>query len=108
MTAKTTPSYRLYALETTPPKPGLVRDPSRGAAIEVEVWRLAPAAFASFVAGVPRPLAIGTIELADGTNVSGFVCEPEALANASEITAFGGWRAWRASGAGASLTGGAA
>jgi allophanate hydrolase len=101
-TTVTASEYRLFALGTTPPKPGLVRDRSRGAPIEVEVWRLAPAAFGSFVAGVPRPLAIGTIELADGNEVSGFVCEPEAIAGAGEITAFGGWRAWRSNGAPAS------
>jgi allophanate hydrolase len=47
--------------------------------------------------GVPPPLAIGTIETADGRWVKGFVCEPHALAGATEVTAFGGWRAWLAS-----------
>ena len=90
----TATTYQLYALSTTPPKPGLVYNPDAGTAIEVEVWRLAPAAFASFVDEVPRPLAIGTIDLADGTAVNGFVCEPGALADATEITEFGAWRSW--------------
>ena len=93
----TAPTYRLFALRTTPPKPGLVHDPRGGRPIEVEVWRLAPDAFASFVNEVPRPLAIGTVELADGRAVNGFVCEPGALADATEITEFGGWRKWLAS-----------
>ncbi|HKY15850.1 MAG TPA: hypothetical protein VJM33_13080 [Microthrixaceae bacterium] len=97
----TSPRYRLFALATEPPKPGLVRvadpDAGAGAAIEVEVWELDPAAFGTFVAEIPPPLAIGTIELADGSEVSGFVCEPYALDGAPEITGFGGWRAYRAS-----------
>ncbi|MEA3018731.1 MAG: allophanate hydrolase, partial [Actinomycetota bacterium] len=91
----TAPTYRLHALRTTPPKPGLVRAPD-GAAIEIEVWSLEADAFASFVNDVPAPLAIGKVELADGTWVPGFVCEPGALADAVDITAFGGWRAYRA------------
>jgi allophanate hydrolase len=93
---RTAPAYRLYALPgTTPPRPGLVRDPGPGsAAIEVEVWQLSAAALGSFVAEVPPPLAIGTVLLADGSHVKGFVCEPTAIAGAEEITAFGGWRAY--------------
>ncbi len=93
----TAPTYRLYALRTEPPKPGLVRiDPSDPAAsaIEVEVYDLGVAAFGSLVAAVPSPLAVGRVVLADGTEVSGFVCEPIALADAVEITDHGGWRAY--------------
>jgi allophanate hydrolase len=97
-TTRTAPHYRLYAMtDTTPPKPALVCDPAGGAPIEVEVYELSAAAFGSFVAEVPPPLAIGTVTLADGTTVKGFVAEPRALAGASEITAYGGWRAYLAS-----------
>lgn len=90
--------YRLFALpETAPPKPGLRRD-SKGYAIVVELWRLPLDAFGSFVAEVPPPLGIGTIELADGRWVKGFICEPWALEDAQEISQFGGWRAWIESG----------
>jgi allophanate hydrolase len=93
---RTAARYRLYALAgTTPPKPGLVHAGDDGAAIEVEVWELGEEAFGSFVAEVPPPLAIGTVELEDGTSVKGFVCEPRALAGATDITHFGGWRAYR-------------
>ena len=67
-----------------------------GAAIEVEVWTLADDAFGRFVASVPPPLTIGSVELADGRRVPGFLCEPYALATAREITALGGWRAYLA------------
>ena len=97
--AHTAADYRLYALaNTTPPKPGLVRAPGfAGLGIEVEVWRLSAKAFGEFTAEVPAPLAIGNLVLADGSTVKGFVCEPAALDGATEITHFGGWRAYRAS-----------
>lgn len=98
-TTRTAADYRFYALaNTTPPKPGLVREPGfAGPGVEVEVWRLSPAAFGAFTAEVPAPLAIGNLVLADGATVKGFVCEPAALAGSAEITSFGGWRAYLAS-----------
>jgi len=89
-------AYRLYALSgTTPPKPGLVRDTGdQGAAIAVELWALPEAAFGRFVAAIPAPLGIGKLTLADGSEVSGFLCEGHAIADARDITAFGGWRAY--------------
>ena len=96
---KTASGYRLYALpDTTPAKPGLVRAPGfDGPGIEVEVWAVPTAHFGSFVAAIPAPLGIGSMELADGSVVKGFICEPFALEAATEITHFGGWRAYLAS-----------
>jgi allophanate hydrolase len=92
---RTAPVYRLYALpNTTPAKPGLARVDSDGVAIEVEVWALSAEAFGTFVAAVPPPLCIGSLSLADGTRVSGFLCEGYALAGATDISSFGGWRAY--------------
>lgn len=93
----TSPAYRLHALPTTPPKPGLLRVPKQGCAIEVEVWEMPVENFGSFVDLVPHPLAIGTIELADGTWINGFVCEPGPLADAPDITVHGGWKNYLAS-----------
>lgn len=92
--ATTAPDYALYALgETSPPKPGLVRiGENRGVSIETELWTLTPAAFGSFVASVPPPLTIGTVRLADGRQVKGFLCEEYATHKAEPISAFGGWR----------------
>lgn len=91
--------YRLYALpNTTPPKPGLLRvAPGEGKAIELEVWDMPVTNYGSFVALVPSPLSIGTLQLADGSNVQGFLCEPLALLGAIDITPLGGWRAYIAS-----------
>jgi len=95
---QTAPTYRLYAMaDTVPAKPALVHD-TTGAAIAVEVYELGLAEFGSFVAEVPPPLAIGTVTLADGSSVKGFVAEPRALAGATDVTALGGWRAYVAQG----------
>jgi allophanate hydrolase len=99
---RTAPSYRLHALpNTTPPKPGLARvGDGVGHAIEVEVYEMPAQHVGSFLALVPPPLGIGSIELEDGRWVKGFICEPHALRGARDISAFGGWRAWlRAEGA---------
>jgi allophanate hydrolase len=95
----TAAQYRLYALPgTTPPKPGLLRvSPGLGKRIEVEVWDMPLAHYGSFVALVPQPLSIGTLTLADGNQVQGFLCEPLALEGATDITHLGGWRAYIAS-----------
>jgi allophanate hydrolase len=94
----TAPCYRLFALDTAPPKPGMVRvgaGDDGGAAIELEVWELGAAEFGDFVAQVPSPLCIGRVELRDGSDVAGFLCEPFAIDGATEITSYGGWRAFR-------------
>ena len=96
---RTAGCYQLFALAgTKPPKPGLRRVSTGPAShIEVEVWSLTPEAFGSFTAEVPPPLAIGTVLLDDGSSVKGFVCEPGGFDGATDITALGGWRAYRAS-----------
>jgi len=89
----TAPNYRFYALPGGPPeRPGLVRVTQGGAAIDVEVWDVPASAFGSFVAGIPAPLGIGKLELADGREVPGFIAEPIAMEGATEITALGAWR----------------
>jgi allophanate hydrolase len=95
---RTAASYQLYALaNTTPPKPGLVKAMTTGAPIEVELWDVPLDRFGSFVAEIPAPLGIGSLELEDGRVVKGFICEPIGLQGARDITSFGGWRAYLAS-----------
>jgi len=94
---RTAAAYRLYSLpDTKPPKPGLARATGTqpGAAIEVEVYEMPQDAVGSFLALIPPPLGLGSVELADGRWVKGFICEPHALAGALDITRHGGWRAW--------------
>jgi allophanate hydrolase len=96
---QTAPRYRFYALPGGPPhRPGLIRQPEGGARIEVEVWELPAARFGSFVAGIPAPLGIGTVELADGSREKGFICEGYAAQGARDITALGSWRRFLAGG----------
>lgn len=91
----TSPIYRLYVLQGAIPKPGLIRQAnSQGLAIEVEVWDLPPAGFGRFVSNIPSPLGIGTLVLEDGEEVKGFLCESFAIANASDISHLGSWRAY--------------
>ena len=93
----TSADYRLYALPGGPPyRPGMVRVSAdeTGAAIEVEVWEMPSREFGDFVAGIPAPLGIGTITLNNGEQVQGFVCEQYAVQHATDITRFGGWRAY--------------
>ena len=92
-TAHTSADYQLFALpNTTPPKPGLRRVPLDGKAIAMEIWSLPAEHIGSFLALIPAPLSLGTIELDDGSACHGFLCEAYALDSASDISHFGGWR----------------
>ncbi|WP_108126559.1 allophanate hydrolase [Saccharospirillum mangrovi] len=92
---QTAACYRFYALAGGPPyRPGLVRDEANGVAIEVELWSVPADQLGGFVADIPAPLGIGKLELADGRWVSGFICEGAGLAGATDISQFGGWRAY--------------
>lgn len=103
---RTAPSYRLYRLATTPPKPGLVRvdgvppgangaasspGGGPGASIEGELWALPPAGLASLLAELPSPMTLGRVLLEDRAEAVGFLCEPAALTDAQEITQHGSW-----------------
>ncbi|MCB1690748.1 MAG: allophanate hydrolase [Halioglobus sp.] len=92
---RSAPRYQLYALPDGK-RPAMVRDDVDGTAIEVEVWSLPHGNFGSFVAGIPAPLGIGKVEMADGSWLSGFICEGYGLAGAHNITGYGGWRNWLA------------
>jgi allophanate hydrolase len=94
---RTAAEYRLYALPDGK-RPGLVHAPGSGVAVEVEVWDVPSAAVGGFLAGVAAPLGLGPLRLADGIEVTGFLCEAHATANARDISEFGGWRAWLAAG----------
>jgi allophanate hydrolase len=100
MRTSSSADYRLYALPGGPPyRPGMVRvaPGEDGHAIEVEVWEMPAREFGSFVAGIPAPLGIGTMTLAGGERVQGFVCEQYAVKDALDITHCGGWKAYLAS-----------
>jgi allophanate hydrolase len=92
---RTAPDYRMFALATQPPKPGLLRVAAgQGASIAVEIWALPADGFGRFVAAIPPPLGIGTLTLSDGRAVKGFLAESAGVVGARDISSFGGWRAF--------------
>ncbi|SFH35471.1 allophanate hydrolase [Nitrosospira sp. Nsp14] len=96
-TTTTSSDYKLYALPGGPPhRPGLVHveTSEQGTAIDVEVWEMPENEFGSLVARIPVPLGIGTITLGSGENVQGFLCEHYAIAQAEDISRYGGWRGY--------------
>ena len=94
--AKTAPDYLLFALgNTQPPKPGLLRvAKGQGVPVALEIWEMSAAHFGTFVALIPSPLCIGTLQLDNGQSVHGFLCEAQATLGAKDISRFGGWRAY--------------
>ena len=88
----TSPSYRMFVIDGTPQRPGLMRDEVNGKAIDIEIWRISKAEFGSFVAAIPEPLGIGKVETSDGRWLPGFICEAYAVSGARDITDLAGWR----------------
>lgn len=86
----TAASYRLFDVGG---KPGAVWVNDGGTAVDLEIWKLPVANLGYFVAQVP-PLGIGTVQLADGSSVKGFICEGYVVEQAKEITQYGGWLAY--------------
>jgi allophanate hydrolase len=100
-TVRTAAEYRLYALDTTVAKPGLVRVGPDGHSVEGELWLLPPARLGEFLSALATPMTLGPVLLDDGRTVTGFLCEPHAIAGARDISHYGSWRAYRVSLAGA-------
>jgi allophanate hydrolase len=94
--ARTAPLYRFYALPGGPPRrPGMVRVArGEGTDIEGEIWRVPATALGRFMTGIPSPLGLGRVTLADTSTVIGFLCEACAVTDATDISEFGGWRAF--------------
>jgi allophanate hydrolase len=97
----TSDAYRMVALATVTPKPGLVRHgPGLGAPIAGELWQVSSSGLGRFLAGLPSPMGLGPVELSDQRWVTGFCCSAEAGAAGTDITAYGGWRGYLAAQAG--------
>jgi allophanate hydrolase len=88
----TAPTYIMVKLPSSPPKPGLIKKQRGGTSIQLEIWEMPLATFGSFASGIPAPLGIGKVELEDGTEVPGFICEGYAEDDAEDITSCGSWR----------------
>jgi allophanate hydrolase len=98
---ETTDAYRMVALPTTPPKPGVLAvGPGRGGRLRGERWQASPAGLGRLLASLPAPLALGRVALAGGGEAVGFLCAAADVGGAPDITALGGWRAHLAAQAG--------
>ena len=93
---ETEPCYRLWSIDDR--HPAMMRTPGEGAAVAVEVWNVPTEGLAKVLQSEPPGLCIGKVALADGTIVLGVLGEPFLCAGRREITEFGGWRAYMASG----------
>ena len=84
--------YRMYVIEGAIERPGMIRDDDNGCALEIEIWKISPSEFGSFVAAIPGPLGIGKVEVSDGRWLPGFICESFAVDMTKDISDLGGWR----------------
>lgn len=92
---QTAPKYHLYELKERPIlKPGLIKQREDGESISLEVWAMPKENMGSFLSLIPSPLGLGKVELIDGRQVVGFICEPYGIDGATDITESRGWRNW--------------
>ncbi|MFM7753755.1 MAG: glutamyl-tRNA amidotransferase [Cyanobium sp.] len=91
--AQTAPCYRLWSIDDR--HPAMQRVTSGGHAIALEIWRVPSIGLARLLLSEPQGLAIGRVALADGTSVLGVLGEALLCEGQRDITAFGGWRAYR-------------
>lgn len=92
--ATTSDAYSFYALAGSPPKrPGLVRGtPGSGGEISLEIWTVPLSEVGGLLASIPGPLGLGSLDLADGRTVQGFICEAVGTSGAENITHLKSWR----------------
>lgn len=89
---RTAARYRMVALDTQPPKPGVYRSDD-GAELVAERWILSEAALGRFLVALPEPMLLGSVVLSDGATAVGFACDAVAAAGGEDITSFGDWLA---------------
>jgi allophanate hydrolase len=97
---RTAARYRMVSLDTVPPKPGVYRSDDGGAELVGERWLVSEAGLGRFLASLPEPMLLGSVELADGSKAVGFACDAVAAAHGEDITRYGDWLAHRTEPAG--------
>lgn len=94
--AVTAPVYRMLALPGSGvARGGIVRVPSGGAGLEVELHVVPTCQVGALAWALPAPLALGRVEIDDGTVVAGLVCAHHP-AGASDVTQHRSWPAYLA------------
>ncbi len=90
---RTAPCYRMKIVpESTPCRPALIRVREGGCSLAVEVWDMPRAAVGDFLKKIPAPLGLGSVQLNDGSWVTGFICESALLQDAMDISEYGSFR----------------
>ena len=90
---KTSAEYKMYVLKDAKgEKPGLIRLKTDGGVMfKLEIWEIPLQNVGKFISMIPQPLGIGTLNLEDGTQVKGFICEPCVMDDSEDISQFSGW-----------------
>ncbi|WP_037362819.1 allophanate hydrolase-related protein [Amycolatopsis orientalis] len=89
---RTAERYRMVLLDgVTPPQPGVLPGSS---GVDGERWRLSPAAFGRFAAGLASPFVLGPVELDDGSSPLAVLCEPAAAAGGEGLDRYASWRGY--------------
>ena len=91
--SKTAACYRLWSIDDR--YPAMQRDEEGGVSIALEIWDVEPAGLTQILENEPPGLSIGRILLEDGSSVFGVLAEAYILIGQVEISAYGGWRAYR-------------
>lgn len=86
-------SYRLWSVQDR--HPAMIKVGSGGAAVAVEIWEVPGAGLGHLLWQEPAGLCIGKVRLSEGREVLGILGEPWICEGQEDITAFGGWRAYR-------------
>lgn len=94
--ARTAPIYRLYSIDDR--HPGMFEVPEGGVAVAGEIYLVPEEVWQRVEAGEPPDLYCGPVRLADGREIRG-ILYPRELAEGRhrDISAYGDWRAYRAS-----------
>ncbi|MCR9387282.1 allophanate hydrolase-related protein [Vibrio metoecus] len=82
--------YRLWSINDD--HPAMIRTIEENNSVDLEIWALPMAAFATVLSNEPAGLSIGKVKLADGSEILGVLGEPCLVEGQKEITHTGGWR----------------
>jgi hypothetical protein len=90
--ATTTPHYRLWSINDV--HPAMVRVSKGGIAVALEVWDVPSTGLIQVLQQEPPGLCIGKVNLNTGEEVLGVLGESILCEGQTEITSYGGWRAY--------------
>ena len=91
---ETAPRYRLWEIDGRWPT---LIEAEDGVAIAAELYEIAPAHLARLAEIEPPGWMRAPIELADGRRIEAFLGEPALRARGRDVSAHGGWAAYRVS-----------